>query len=118
MSDSDQKRRDYLWSTMNMGERSSELRRMLLDVQRRLDEIDNPGRTHFVGDDCAGGHRASPTECGRIVVDEGEWDRLRRIEEAAREAVDAWDAGRLFEEKFGLMQRSPKMGELREALKP
>lgn len=112
MSDSDQKRRDYLWSTMNIGERSSELRRMLIDVQRRLDEIDNPGRTHFVGDDCAGGHQPSPTECGRIVVDAGEWERLLRVEAEAR----AWL------EVFDTVPVTSWTGEctdaLREALKP
>ena len=53
-----------------------------------LEKASNPGMTHFVGDDCAGGHRASPTECGRIVVDAGEWDRLQRIKQEAVRVVE------------------------------
>ena len=48
----------------------------------KLEKASNPGMTHFVGDDCAGGHRASPTECGRIVVNANEWDRLNRLDYA------------------------------------
>lgn len=48
----------------------------------------NPGMTHFVGDNCPGGHQPSPTECGRIVVDANEWDRLKRLEKRVLELKD------------------------------
>lgn len=44
-------------------------------------------------------------------------DRWRAIEKAAEDVVDAWDGAQLFEEKYGLKGRSPKLGELRTALK-
>ncbi len=57
-----------------------------------LEKESNPGMTHFVGDDCPGGHQPSLTECGRVVVDANEWDRLNRLEKRVREFenVRAW----------------------------
>ena len=96
MSKSDAQRRSYLADQMTMGERVEALQNKVAELsfaaecclkhrnalERRLDEIDNPGMTHFVGDDCAGGHQPSLTECGRVVVDANEWDRLNRLEKA------------------------------------
>lgn len=125
---------------MRPGDRLEELARRFGELERRLNEFDhlenddnqyfhdelrslgrrvgmlekasNPGMTHFVGDDCAGGHRASPTECGRIVVDAGEWDRLMRIREAAKTVVATIDSCK------GWSEYHVTFASLREALKP
>lgn len=111
--DANDKRSAYLWNQMRPGDRLEELARRFGELERRLNEFDhlenddnqyfhdelrslgrrvgmlekasNPGMTHFVGDDCPGGHQPSLTECGRVVVDANEWERLCRLEKAVLE---------------------------------
>ncbi len=99
MSKSDAQRRSYLADQMTMGERVEALQNKVAElsfaaecclkrrneIARKLDEIDNLGMTHFVGDDCPGGHQPSLTECGRVVVDANAWDRLCRLEKRVLE---------------------------------
>lgn len=137
MSKSDAQRRSYLADQMTMGERLEALQNKVGEINEWIEEVgsvdsqyfhdelrslgrrvgmlekaSNPGMTHFVGDDCAGGHRASPTECGRIVVDAGEWDRLMRIREAAKTVVATIDSCK------GWSEYHVTFASLREALKP
>lgn len=119
MSKSDAQRRSYLADQMTMGEK-------LEALERRIDEIDDAGEDHQyfhdelrslgrrVGELESSGttRKASPTECGRIVVDAGEWDRLMRIREAAKTVVATIDSCK------GWSEYHVTFASLREALKP
>ena len=117
MSKSDAQRRSYLADQMTVMERVEAIERRVADLEssgttrpavRYLDPVGN------IVDRDDPKRAASPTECGRIVLDASEWDRLRRIEEAAdslHDAVHDTEGGRNW-----LKPGTHLMGRLSEAL--
>ncbi len=95
MSDSSKAQADYRWSTMSMGERSDELRRMLIEIQGRLEMLEEHANADIrrQSDAIRAGHRAearadaSSTVDGRCIISANEYDRLARVEKAARDLL-------------------------------
>lgn len=139
MSKSDAQRESYLRDGMTLGERVEVLERRLNEIDdageddqyfhdvlrslgRRVADLESSGTTRGpvryldpAGNivDKGDSRRApSPTECGRIVVDAGEWDRLMRIREAAKTVVATIDSCK------GWSEYHVTFASLREALKP
>ena len=91
MSKSDAQRRSYLADQMTVMERVEAIERRVADLESSgttrgpVRYLDPAGNIVDKGDP----RRApSPTECGRIVVDAGEWDRLQRIKQEAVRVVE------------------------------
>ena len=78
---------EVLYQTMSLGERVDWL-------AKRVKRLENPGRTHFVGDDCPGAH---------ITAEQvARWERIER----AAKTVAFVSAG------------DSRINDLREALRP
>lgn len=86
-----------------LGKVVGDLVEVLMDFERRLADIEAA-----VADICIADKPASRTHDGRIVVDVAEWERLQKIEDAARRASESWMLGE---------DRTRAILKLREAMK-